>query len=121
MLAEYFYNGPGYTDNLLEKLSGYPSLMPLYYFVYVPNEYSRHYAACFVSVNDFITSDLTLTLNTLSNLNDGSTMAALGTSISPLYNLSFAFNVYGFFGQKDREYTMRGSGLVCDLMTTVNF
>jgi hypothetical protein len=107
--AEYFYNGPGYTDTSL-----YPGLIfnhdnqgnkdtPLLNFFYT----GRHYAALFASFPaPYSWNYTTFTLSTLSNLSDLSFVSRLDYAVTILTHLSVeAFGAI-HYGSRNGEFRL---------------
>ena len=111
---EFFYNGDGYSDNPFEDQA-----MTLELFtkgLYQPNYLSKHYAALFITVNEFITSDMTLTLNGISNIGQRSFIASSALSYSNLNNFTAGLYANCYTGSDDGEY--RAAGLRYSIMVT---
>lgn len=133
---EFFYNGDGYEDNPIEDeasyiysddqftINGQTVTIPLGdmktylmgHGLYQPNYLSRYYAALFITINEFIISDMTLTLNGISNIHQKSFIASSSLSYSTLNN--FTAGLYGnlYTGSDDGEY--RAAGLKYSIMVT---
>jgi hypothetical protein len=132
-VAEYFYNGPGNSDRRLGlnsflnmlQVSGLPvSAVQNELFtsgVYEPNAYSQHYAAFFLTFSRFFLNDLTLSLNSIANLNQNSVVLSTGIRYQDLNDFSLSLNVNAFAGPKDSEYAIAGQGLQLQLLSEIGF
>jgi hypothetical protein len=129
---EGFYNGSGYAENVLRDSSLYGFDAPLVMTVngtkiplsggskaaymvgsglYQPNYLSRYYAALFVTVNNFITSSMTLTANVIGNVSQKSGMTSVSLSYLTLQGFKAGATVNGYAGGKNTEYTFRNGGI----------
>ena len=129
---EGFYNGSGYAENVLRDSSVHGFDNPLIMTVngakvqvpagskaaymagnglYQPNYLSRYYAALFVTVNNFITSSMTLTANVIGNVSQKSGMTSLLLSYQSLSGFKASAMVNGYAGGKNTEYTFRSGGI----------
>ncbi|MDH5218093.1 MAG: hypothetical protein OEX19_10380 [Gammaproteobacteria bacterium] len=130
---ELFYNGAGYADNLFADQNEYAFDAPidvyegsgqmstysagtkrdylLYNNLYDINHLSRYYAVFFATVNKFIRSELTLTMNLISNISDESYILATGLNYLDINDLKFGLQFYFNLGEKDSEYTALGRGI----------
>jgi hypothetical protein len=124
---ELYYNQNGYTENIFGDSATYAFSSPiqtidaagspilktqgtqneflLYNNLYELNYYSKYYIALFSRYSRFIITDLTLSINMIRNLNDDSSILTAGVSYQNIHNLSMGCEIYGFLGEKDREYT----------------
>ncbi len=126
---EMFYNGEGYTDNPLKdkkiysysepvvfKKDGTTYTLPggnmktylLGHGLYDANYFSKYYAAIFITVKEFIISDITLTLNGISNIKQKSYIASTGLSYTDINNFTAGATFNGYLGDKDGEYRISG-------------
>jgi len=125
---ELFYNGDGYSDNLLKEKTSYDYEVPSspitgdkkkYLFaqgLYEPNYFSKYYAALFITVQEFIISDITLTLNGISNIQQKSYIVSSGLSYTNINDFTAGATVNGYLGDKNGEY--RSSGVNYDILVT---
>jgi hypothetical protein len=117
--GEFFYNGTGYTNNVLSDPNA--ALFMELNGLYVPNYNSLLYAALFASYNEFILSDMSLSMNVLGNLVDGSFIVASSLSYSPVNHFSISFGVNGFVGNDNTEYTLGGTAISPNLSISMAF
>ncbi|MBF0204466.1 MAG: hypothetical protein HQK67_09170 [Desulfamplus sp.] len=131
-----FYNGDGYSNNPLEKrelyayddkifsMNGTTVSIPLgdmktYLFghdLYEPNYFSKYYAALFITLREFIISDITLTLNTISNIEQRSYIVSSNMSYTNIKDITTGLSVNSYLGDKDGEY--RAGGMKYDILVT---
>jgi hypothetical protein len=129
--TEFFYNGDGYKKNFLNDDTLYihndtvtldyngaqtvfPGGSPMnkaYYLLaknlYEPNYHSRYYAALFTTINKFIISDLTLSLNAIGNLEHKSFIAATDLEYQDINDFKAGIIVNTYIGKKNTEYTFK--------------
>jgi hypothetical protein len=127
---EFFYNGAGYSDNILEDTNIYaydePVSIPdpddpdnmievpfgtkeIYLLgneLYEPNYLSRYYAAVFTSVNRLFISELTFNLNGIVNITDHSYIVSAGLSYQNINDFKAGITVNAYFGDENSEYTL---------------
>jgi len=134
--AEFFYNGDGYSDNPLEdstlyqyddklfKIDGTEVTIPvgdmktylLGHNLYEANYFSRYYAALFITLREFIVSDITLTLNGISNIEQDSYILSSNLSYTSIRDLTAGLSINRYLGDKDGEY--RAGGMQYDVLIT---
>ncbi len=127
---EGFYNGDGYSKNPVEdeglylydepitKINGTVLPTPIiggnmktYLYghgLYEANYFSKYYAALFITVKEFIISDITLTLNGISNIKQKSYIVSSGLSYTNINDFTAGVNVNGYLGDKSGEYRVAG-------------
>ncbi len=125
---EMFYNGDGYKENPLDdedmylyddtefEIDGETVTVPggdmktylLGHGLYEPDYCSEYYAAVFITFREFILSDITFTLNGISNIQQKSYIISSGLSYINLndFKAGAAFNFYA--GDENGEYRLRG-------------
>ncbi len=130
---EFFYNGDGYEENILddsdmyiyekdvtiEDSSGNEITLPggeKKYFLlgnnmYEPNYYSRYYAALFTTINKFIISELAYNLNVISNIEQKSFMISTGVNYQNLSDFNMSLMFTGYVGERNTEYTFHERGV----------
>lgn len=137
VMVEYYYNHLGYTNNIFELAE---NLSPIQYLrsinsnqqadllkyqlimqAYNPNNYGVHYLAGFISWSEAFVSELSLSLNGIANLTDGSALLALGFTWAPVYNFTLGGNIYGYLGEIDREFTFAGTAMTAELSASYSF
>jgi hypothetical protein len=117
---EYFYNGAGYQQNVFAQ----NPLIRAYFVqngLYRPNFYGMHYAGLFVTYARFFVQDLTLGLNTLSNLSDQTLIISQLLTYNPLFNLTLTWQNNVFTGRPNGEYTVSGLGWYTEFSARVAF
>jgi len=126
---EMFYNGDGYSKNPAEdnntynfdkpvvvKLNGITYSIPvgtrktylLGHGLYDPNYLSKYYAALFITVKEFIISELSFKLNGISNIQQKSYIVSSGLSYTNINNFTSGITVDGYLGDKNGEYRVKG-------------
>lgn len=136
-VGEYYYNGPGNTERRLGLASFLAALGPIgpgtgltgangmsalaASGFYEPNSYSMHYAAFFATFNRFLRRDLTLTFNTIGNLNQGCALISSGIAYRDLNDFGLSLWVNGFAGPKDTEYTLSGQAVQVQMIAETAF
>jgi len=124
LIAEYYFNGEGYDSNLFEyngaRLSPMQQGVLLSKF-YEQNAFRRHYVAFFTSFSRFIIQDMSLSVNAISNLDDGSGVISGGLTYANLHGFSVGLNINGFYGKENREYTFHDNALTTQLTAAIAF
>jgi hypothetical protein len=104
--TEFYYNYAGYDDNMFEELT-YPFDFAGFATDYFESgNYGKYYGALFVTINEFITDDMTLSVSGMGNFSDLSFIAMTGFDIVPVNNFTISFTVTGYLGSDNREYTL---------------
>jgi hypothetical protein len=104
VMAEFFWNSDGYNQNMFQTL-GTAQVISFYSTYYHAGYYGQYYGAMFVSINDFGLPNMTLSLNGLANFSDGSAIALVGLSDSPVSNFTLQMQLGTFLGTGNGEYT----------------
>jgi len=86
-----------------------------------PGSFSRWYLATFATVNRFILSDITLSINSLVNINQQSAVVSSALAYSTLNDLSLTALISGFVGPKYTEYTLFSPGASIELRAGIRF
>jgi hypothetical protein len=121
---EFFYNGAGYSHNVLSDTDRYiynmqdPSnpaaTIPVpatraeymqYENIYQMNYLSRYYAALFTTVNRLFISELAFSLNGVANLTDYSYIVSAGLTYKDINDFQASLTVNNYIGRENREYT----------------
>jgi hypothetical protein len=89
--------------------------------VYVPNNLSKWYAAFFGSFGRFITSDMTLAVNGIVNLNQRCATITTGLTYTGLNDFTMGLSINGFVGPENTEYTFSGDAVMVRLTAGVTF
>lgn len=140
---ELYYNGGGDTDDVFgdERIyafqtpvvlrspaggeitltQGTRKVFLLARDLYRPNDHSRRYAALFTSCSRFVVSDLTLLVNFIQNLDDGSGLLATGLSYQTIRDFTAGLNAYFPVGRDGREYTFAGTAAALQLSVGLAF
>jgi hypothetical protein len=108
LLGEFYYNQTGYDQNMFDKLDAAHLTLFLADY-YMQNNYGQFYGAFFFSLTRFIVSDMTLNIKALGNFSDLSFEVFTGVSYSPVYNFTMSFDLVGFIGAENMEYTYNGN------------
>lgn len=134
--AEFFYNGDGYDDNFFEDSSLYahdntalailyPTIDKKTYLaasgLYEPNYLSKYYTALFITFNEFILSDMTFTLNGISNIQQKSFIVSSGLSYTNLSNFTAGITGNYYIGSNDTEYKAYGAKYTVQVTTGILF
>lgn len=137
-VAEFYYNRAGYDENIFADKKSYLFDTPVFggpvpktnglksEYLYLNNLYSvngmsKYYAALFISMNRFIITDMTLTVNAINNLADGSFILTTGVSYTDLNDLTLGLNIYSYLGNENGEYTAAGNALTFQLTAGIVF
>lgn len=126
MTFEFFYNHGGYSENLLGdgvtylfsvptavldaslvpvvKTSGTKGEFLLYNGLYEPNYYAKGYAAMFLTLNKFPTSEMALGLSVIGNLVDRTCIVSPSLSYADIHDVRGSVTVSVYGGAKG-EYT----------------
>lgn len=90
--------------------------------LYVPNQLSWGYVAGMASFQKFIVQDLTLTVQALENLEDGSGLSTVGLSWTTFHRFTAQLTGYWFWGGRRGEETfLSGSGPAVEGRMGVSF
>ena len=120
LTGEFFYNHKGYEENMLEDEQLRGQFIGGGY--YLPNYYSKYYAAVFTSFGHFLNnSNLTLTTNAIGNLSDSSCILEAGLYYQLTFNASLSVNLSGYLGEENREYTLAGNALSVEVLFDLRF
>ena len=132
-----FYNGDGYSENPIENKNNYVYSEPVVFKkngttytlpgcdmktyllghgLYSANYLSKYYAALFITIKEFITSDYTLTLNAISNIQQKSYIVSTGLSYTSINDFTASATVNGYLGDENGEY--RAGGVKYDVLVT---
>jgi hypothetical protein len=103
--VEFFYNGAGYDTHMFQALNP-PGLINFLENYYQPGYYGKYYAAFFISVSKFIVSNMTLTLDGLSDLSDSSGIALIGLAYDPVNDFELSVQLGTYLGPNNTEYTV---------------
>jgi hypothetical protein len=120
--GEFFYNQPGYQKHFFDDASVYPlrnslaipSAPPpastkagllLADNLYTMNYFSKYYGALFTSVGRFIVTDMTLNMNYIRNIDDGTGIVSAGVTYTNLADLTLGALVNLLTGPRNGEYT----------------
>lgn len=76
--------------------------------LYEENGYSRWYAAAFITIDDFITSDITLGVNTLCNIAQRSFASNIALDYQDITDFLAGASVTAYYGDTGTEYTAAG-------------
>jgi hypothetical protein len=119
LTGEFYYNHGGYERDMLKD----PMLRGLFlqggYFE--PNNYGKYYAALFSSYSKFLLSDMTLNLNAIGNVSDSSWILSSGVAYQLANNAALNFNITGYLGAKNREYTFAGNAISTEVSVNLSF
>ncbi len=144
---EFFYNGAGYSNNIIDDPN-------IYYFdkpvtieddegnshtftygpktlyltgkddrgnsLYEPNYLSRYYAAIFTSVKRVFIEELTFNLNGIMNITDQSYIVSGGLDYQNINDFKAGITINTYLGRKNGEYTIEYNGVVraVDILVT---
>ena len=90
--------------------------------LYVPNQISWGYVAGMASFQKFFVQDLTLTLQALENLEDGSGVSTVGLSWTTFHRFTAQLTGYWFWGgHRGEETFLSGSGPALDARAGIRF
>jgi len=143
IVAEAFYNGSGYRDNVFADPAEYtfapgstmaapggpgaPAVIQRgtkrdFFALNNLHEFNYHspwYAAVFGTFNRFILTDMSLNCNYVRNISDQSGILSLGVNYSELNGFTAGLLASAYLGEADREYTYAGQKY--DVQLTVGF
>jgi hypothetical protein len=103
--AEFYYNGLGYEEDMFEALNAANRAAFLAGY-YRSGDYGKYYGALFVTVNRFLTTNMTLNVSGLGNFSDLSFIAMANLSYAPVNNFTLSFTLGSYLGSDLREYTV---------------
>ncbi len=89
--------------------------------LYIPNSYSKYYAAVFGSVSQFIIDPMTFSCNAIGNLQQKSFVVSTGINYHSLNNFVFGISLNAFLGPTNTEYTFSGNALMAQVTTGIIF
>lgn len=119
LTGEFLFNSRGYEKNMLERtpltlpngtvIPGY-TLRDLFLSgYYEPYYYGKYYAAFFISYSHLLnTSDLSASLNSISNVSDGSSVTAVNLNCELTFDTRLSASVTSYNGAEDTEFTWAG-------------
>lgn len=119
---EFYYNQAGYTKNIFDDLAvypygqetGLPDITKRAFMIdnnlYELNHLSKYYMVLFARINKFIRSELALNMNLIGNLSDKSYLFTAGINYRDINDLKLGLLLYFIGGEKNREYTIFGTG-----------
>ncbi|NPV00124.1 MAG: hypothetical protein HPY53_01965 [Brevinematales bacterium] len=119
LVGEFYYNDGGYYDNVFKDPAKINALFMNN--LYQANYNSVYYGAIFLSISRFPIQDMSVSVNALGNFNDYSFIVMGGLSYSPVNNCTLGFNIYGYLGEDDCEYTASGNRLGLEATAKVVF
>ena len=108
---EFFWNSDGYSQNMLSPAT-YPNPLAVSQLTFLSggyfqsSYYGQYYGAAFITINDFGTTNMTLTLSGLMNFSDQSGTVLAGWSWSPVNNFTLSVQLGSYLGGVNREYTI---------------
>ena len=106
MNLEFFWNSDGYSQNMFSLLP-LPALGTFFSGGYYQSGYyGQYYGAAFVSINDFGSTDMTLSVDALANFSDVSAVALVGLSYAPVNNFTLSLQLGTYLGANYREFTI---------------
>ena len=133
MNLEFFYNGDGYTENVLKDEKNYRYSQDITFSMadgsdmvinegfygskavflqgaglYDPNYYSKYYVALFTTINKFFISDLALNVNVIGNIPQQSAIVSTGLEYSNINDFTASINVNSYIGRDETEYVAPG-------------
>lgn len=117
--VEFFYNSDGYSQNMFQVHGFYVPGSPTSYFQ--SGYYGQYYGAMFVTISDFGSSNMTLSLSGLANFSDLSGTALAGLSYSPVNNFTLSLQLGSNLGESNREYTISNTQFFGILTATIAF
>ena len=85
------------------------------------NSLAKYYGAFFVTVNRFLITDMTLSMNGLVNFNHGCAMLTAGVQYLTLHNFSLGCSITGVVGPEESEYALTGTGASVRITTGMSF
>jgi hypothetical protein len=89
--------------------------------LYIPNSYSKYYAAVYGSVSQFLIDPMTFTCDVIGNLQQKSFVVSTGINYHSLNNFVFGISLDAYLGPTNTEYTFSGSGLTAQVTTGIIF
>ncbi|MBN1757996.1 MAG: hypothetical protein JW863_06755 [Chitinispirillaceae bacterium] len=104
-------------DTSSVKQNAYSALSNAFEF----NSLAKYYSAFFVTVNRFLITDMTLTMNGLVNFNHGCAMLTVGVNYLTLHNFSLGCSITGVVGPEESEYALMGTGASVRVTTGMSF
>jgi hypothetical protein len=104
--VEFFWNSDGYNQNMFDLLT--PLQLGTFFGggYFQSGYYGQYYSAAFVTISDFGSTNMTLSLSGLANLSDLSGTALVGLSYSPVNNFTLSLQLGADLGANNREYTI---------------
>jgi hypothetical protein len=104
---EFFYDSDGYSQNMFDVLSPVPGGLQKFFTggYFQSGYYGQYYGAAFVTINDFGSTVMSLTLSGLANFSDTSATVMAGLSYAPVNNFTLSLQLGSYLGPNNREYT----------------
>jgi hypothetical protein len=119
LTTEFFYNGTGYNQDLFGNLNTRTFLLDNN--LYQQNYYGRFYYAVFSGISRFILTDMTFTINAITNASDSTGIISTGVTYTDINDFSFGILFIGYAGKPDGEYTYSGDKFNTQLTFTLSF
>jgi len=89
--------------------------------LYRANQWGRAYLAAMASLQQFPVPDMTVSVQALGNVQDGSGLATLGLSWSGMHGFFWSGTGYWFWGDPRTEFALSGTGPALDLRAGLRF
>lgn len=132
LIGEFYFNSAGYYENLFRNDSDRAIFMTQSYYdmlsgqmingnFYEQNNHYAYYWALFVTYNQFILSDINLSINALGNCIDYSFVLGPSISYTPVYDFTLNLYTYFYIGEENTEYTFGGNAVNVNFSASINF
>ncbi len=116
LIQEFYYNSFGYEkEDIDAKMFSYKNE------IYKPMDFGYYYLANFFSINDFIKDDISLGLNTLSNLSDNSHSLLGSLTYRMQDKLTLGVSFQAFIGEEYSEMTMSNTNSISSIYANLSF
>ena len=141
--GSFYYNGPGYGDNMFADTTHYQFKNPLTVVgpagtsvaktqgtkadflletnLYEQHNYSKYYAALFTTINRLFFSSLSASCNVVWNIPQKSGILSTGLTYMSLNEFFTGFLINGYIGKKNTEYTFQNQALSLQVTAGVTF
>lgn len=122
LTAELYYNGTGYSKNVIKSFLNDDNRINYYMTYFEPNDYGRIYAAFFSEFKKFQNdSRKSIHINGISNLSDKSGIINIGYKYIPFDEFIIETNLSGYFGNKYSEYMLGNDRFLIDASAKLLF
>lgn len=116
LIQEFYYNSFGYGEDEIDQ-----GMFIYANEIFKPMDFGYYYLANFFSINDFIKDDISIGLNTLSNLSDNSHSLLGSLTYRMQDKLTLGASFQTFVGDDYREMTINNVSNIASIYANLSF